>query len=48
MYVDKEIYPSMMKSLKFGLVITPSTVNFERGFSVLTLVYTKQRNRLNL
>ena len=45
MYVDKEIYPLMMKLLKFGLLITPSTVNFERRFSILTLLCTKQRNR---
>ena len=29
MYVDKETYPSMMKLLKFVLLITPSTANVE-------------------
>ena len=29
MYVDKETYPLMMKLLKFMLLITPSTANFE-------------------
>ena len=47
MYVDKETYPSMMKLLKFALLITPSTVNVERGFSILTLLCKKQRNRLS-
>ena len=47
MYVDKETYPSMMKLLKFALLITPSTANVERGFSILTLLCTKQRNRLS-
>ena len=44
MYVDKETYPSMMKLLKFALLITPSTANVERGFSILTLLCIKQRN----
>ena len=47
MYIDKETYPSMMKLLKFALLITPSTANVERGFSILTLLCTKQRNQLS-
>ena len=47
MYVDKETYPSMIKLLKFALLITPSTANVERGFSILMLLCTKQRNRLS-
>ena len=47
MYVDKETYPSMMKLLKFALLITPGTANVERGFSIITLLCTKQRNRLS-
>ena len=47
MYVDKETNPSMMKLLKFALLITPSTANVEQGFSILTLLCTKQRNRLS-
>ena len=45
MYVDKESYPSMMKLLKYALLITPSTANVKRGFSHLC---TKQGNRLSL
>ena len=47
MDVDKESYPSMMKLLKFALLITPSTANAERGFSILTLLCTKHGNRLS-
>ena len=43
MYVDKELYPLMMKLLKFGLLITRSTVNFERGFSILTRYYAQSK-----
>ena len=35
-----------MKLLKFALLITPSTAYVERGFSILTLLVTKQRNSL--
>ena len=41
-------YPVMMKLFKFSLLITPSTANVERGFSVLTLLHTKQRNSLSV
>ena len=37
-YVDKESYPSMMKLLKFMLLITPSNANAEQGFSILMLL----------
>ena len=47
MYVDKETNPSMMKLLKFALLITPNTANVEREFSILTLLCTKQRNQLS-
>ena len=43
---DRELYPELMKLFKLSLLITPSTANVERGFSVLNLVHTKQRNRL--
>jgi hypothetical protein len=43
---DREQYPEIMKLFKFSLLITPSTANVERGFSILNLVHTKQRNRL--
>ena len=45
--VDKESYPDLVKLLKYALLITPSMANVERGFSVLTLLATKQRNRLS-
>ena len=47
MYVNKKTYPSMMKLLKFVLLITPSTANVEWGFSILTLLCTKQMNWLS-
>ena len=43
---DRESYPDLLKLLKYALLITPSTANVERGFSILTLLLTKQRNRL--
>ena len=46
MYVDRDFYPELMKLLKLALLITPSTANVERGFSVLTLLVTKHRNSL--
>ena len=46
MVVDRAFYPDLMKLLKFALLITPSTANVERGFSVLTLLVTKHRNSL--
>ena len=47
LYANKEFYPEMMKLLKLTLLITPSTANVERGFSVLTMLVTKQRNSLS-
>ena len=47
MYADKESYPSMMKLLKFVMLITPSTANVDQGFSILMLLCTKQRNQLS-
>ena len=40
--VDKESYPDLVKLLKYVLLVTPSTANVKRGFSVLTLLATKQ------
>ena len=37
---------SFMKLFKISLLINPSTTNVEKGFSVLTLLSTKQRNAL--
>ena len=45
---DRELYPELMKLFKLSLLITPSTANVERGFSVLNLVHMKQRNRLTV
>ena len=45
--VDKESYPDLVKLLKNALLITPSPANVERGFSVLELLATKQRNQLS-
>lgn len=47
LYANKEFYPEMIKLLKLTLLITPSTANVERGFSVLTMLVTKQRNSLS-
>ena len=46
LFSEREQYPQIMKLFKLSLLITPSTANMERGFSVLNLVHTKQRNRL--
>ena len=46
LFSEREQYPQIMKSFKLSLLITPSTANVERGFSVLNLVHTKQRNCL--
>ena len=35
-------YPDLLVLFKLSLLITPSTANVERGFSVLTLLATKQ------
>ena len=40
-------YPELMILFKFSLIITPSTANIERGFSVLGPLATKQRNCLS-
>ena len=45
--VDKGSYPDLVNMLKYALLITPSMANVERGFSVLTLLATKQQNRLS-
>ena len=47
MYVDKESHPSMIKLLGFALLITPGTASVEQGFSFLTVLCIKQRNRLS-
>ena len=41
-------YPEVMQVFKLSLLIPPSTANVERGFSVLNLIHTKQRNRLTV
>ena len=46
MYPEKDRYATLMRLFKFPLLIPPSTANVERGFSVLNLLSTKQRNRL--
>lgn len=46
MFGNYEQYPEIMQIFKLSLLIPPSTANVERGFSVLNLVHTKQRNRL--
>ena len=46
LFSEREQYPQIMKLFKLSLLITPSTANVERGFSMLNLVHTKQRNRL--
>lgn len=48
----KEVFKSRyqieapVKLFKFSILITPSTANIERGFSVLTLLLTKLHNSL--
>ena len=44
---ERSEYPELMTLFKFSLLITPSTANVERGFSVLVLLATKQRNCLS-
>ena len=44
----RDQYPDIVKLFKLSLLITPSTANVERGFSVLTLLHTKQRNSPSL
>ena len=44
---ERSEYPELMILFKFSLLITPSTTNVERGFSVLGLLATKQRNCLS-
>ena len=44
---ERSQYPELMTLFKFSLLITPSTANVERGFSVLGLLATKQRNSLS-
>ena len=46
MFETRDQYPELLKLFKLSLLITPSTANVERGFSVLTLLHTKQRNSL--
>ena len=48
MFLEHEQYDQLLKIFKFSLLITPSTANVERGFSVLTLLATKQRNSQSL
>ena len=42
-YTEKDDYPELLKLVKFALLITPSTANVECGFSVLSLLVTKQK-----
>ena len=44
---ERSEYPELMILFKFSLFITTSTANVERGFSVLDLLATKQRNFLS-
>ena len=46
MLSSHEQYPQIMQVFKLSLLVPPSTANVERGFSILNLVHTKQRNRL--
>ena len=39
MYVDKDTYPSMMKLLKFALLITLSTANVKQIFYSYTIMH---------
>ena len=48
MVPDREQYPEIMKLFKLSLLIISSTANVKRGFSVLNLIHTKQRNRLTV
>ena len=44
---ERSEYPELMILFKFSLLITPSTTNIKRGFSVLGLLATKQRDCLS-
>ena len=44
---ERSEYPELMILFKFSLLITPSTANVERGFSVFSLLATKQQNCLS-
>ena len=46
-FLERDHYPELLKLLKYSLLITPSTANFEQAFSILALLVTKQRNSLN-
>ena len=46
MFSSHEQYPQIIQVFKLSLLVPPSTANVERGFSILNLVHTKQRNRL--
>ena len=47
MYPDCQQYFEIMKLFKLSLLITPCAANVERGFSILTLLHTKQQNSLS-
>ena len=44
---ERAQYPDLLILFKLSLLITPSTANVERGFSVLTLLAAKQRKSLS-
>ena len=44
---ERAQYPDILILFKLLLLITPSTANVERGFSVLTLLAAKQRKSLS-
>ena len=46
MYEDHHQWQPIMKLLKLSMLINLITANMERGFSMLTLLHTKQRNGL--
>ena len=46
-YEDRQQYEPVMKLFRLSLIITPSTANVERGFSVSNLLHTKHRNSLS-
>ena len=46
MFSSHEQYLQTMQVFKLSSLVPPSTANLERGFSILNLVHTKQRNRL--
>ena len=47
MFLERDQYSELLKLFKYSLLITPSTANVERGFSVLGLLVTKQQNSLS-